>query len=453
MLVLYLAVLVTLAYLSRHLFHKYYLNPTRAWHPQDPQEPFHDHAGKEAPRYPHLDPLLGLDLAVQTWRDFQRGELSEGLRRRHARHGPTFAARSLGSECVYTIDPANIRAVTTHAFDRFGKSAWAAEAAKHVGHGVLLNDGEAWKHSRAMLKPIFHRSALKDEPALLEPHVRRLVEAMRALSSRARAVEGVVGEKGKASVFDFHELASMFTLDVVTEFLFGESTLCLQNPRREDGQDGVRFLSLVKEFEGPSGKFIAVGPLAWLSLAPSYRRLIHLVDGMKAFFKRKLNDIIEETRPCGSGADEVSQSQSQPPQPQWQSPSVFRSMKTAGASDDQIQGEVQNIFFASYDTTSAFLANVMHVLVHHPGVQLRLRREIGVLGGRSPTKQDLASFEYLRLFLMEGMSDPLPPSSLQMFLFLFSPFFVFLSAGPGALKLLLRREGRKMRSPSWCCYQ
>lgn len=404
MLVLYLAVLVTLACLLRHLFHKYYLYlyPTRAWH--HPWEPLHDHTAKKAPRYPHLDPFLGLDLAVQTWRDFQRGELSEGLRRRHARHGPTFAARGLGgSACIYTIDPANIRAVTTaaHALDTFGKSAWAAEAAKHVGHGVLLNDGEAWRQSRAVLKPIFHRSALQDEPALLEPHVGRLVDTMRALSSRAAEGVVVVGDKGKAGVFDFHELASMFTLDVVTEFLFGKSTLCLQNPRREDGQDGVRFLSLIKEFEGPSGKFIAVGPLAWLSLAPSYRRLIHLVDGMKAFFKRKLNDIIDETQ---------SQSLLPPQRPQWQSPSVFRSMKTAGASDDQIQGEVQNIFFASYDTTSAFLANVMHVLVHHPGVQLRLRREIGILGGQSPTKQDLASFEYLRLFLMEGMSDPPPPA-------------------------------------------
>lgn len=390
MLVIYLAVFVTFACLLRHIFYKYYpLNSHD--HAKHHYHHVHGH-GKDAPRYPHLDPLFGLDLAVQTWRDFQRGELSEGMRRRHLHHGRTFAANSWGAECVYTIEPENIRAVTTHEFDKFGKSAWVGEAAKHVGHGVLLNEGAAWKQSRTMLKPIFNRSAL-DEPALLEPHVRRLVDTMRTLSSRSREGEG---EKGKANAFDFHELASMFTLDVVTEFLFGKSTLCLQSPRQESGQEGVYFLSLVKNFEGPSGKFIAVGPLAWLGLAPSYRRLISLVDGMKAFFKKKLDDIIEETKPCGSGAAEAaSRSQSQ-------SPSVFRSMKTAGASYDQIQGEVQNIFFASYDTTSAFLANVMHVLVHNPGIQLRLRQEIGILGGRLPTNKDLSSFDYLRLFLMEG---------------------------------------------------
>lgn len=408
MLVVYLTVSVTFACLLRHFVHKRYRLQYSHDHTQQQHRHYSYGKGEHAPRYPHLDPLFGLDLAVQTWRDFQRGELSEGMRRRHMRHGRTFSANSLGAECIYTIEPENIRAVTTHDFDSFGKSAWVAEAAKHVGHGVLLNEGEAWRYSRTMLKPIFNRSAL-DEPTLLEPHVRRLVDTMRALSARSRR-EGQ-GEKAKAHAFDFHELASMFTLDVVTEFLFGKSTLCLQRPRQQDGQDGVHFLSLVKGFEGPSGQFIAVGPLAWLGLAPSYRRLISLVDGMKAFFRRKLNETIKETKPCGGGAapGEVS------PSLQLQSPSVFRSMKTAGASDDQIQGEVQNIFFASYDTTSAFLANVMHVLVHHPGIQLRLRQEIGILGGRLPTNKDLASFEYLRLFLMEGTLACLSPNNDSFF--------------------------------------
>lgn len=390
MLVIYLAVFVTCTCLLRQISHKYYL-----------RHHSHDHqAAQDAPRYPHLDPFFGLDLVIQTWREFQRGELSEGMRRRHVCYGPTFATNSLGAEVICTIEPENIRAVTTHDFDKFGKSAWVGEAAKHVGHGVLLNEGEAWKHSRSMLKPIFNRSAL-DEPTLMEPHVKRLVDAMRALSSQSQQGDG---QNGKSKVFDFQELASMFILDIVTEFLFGKSTLCLQYPRQKDGQDGVRFLSVVKEFEGPSGKFIAVGPLAWLSLAPSYRRLIGVANDMKSFFKRKLKEIMDdETISCsGSGSGSGSNLGAAPLS---QSLSVFRSMKTAGASDNQIQGEVQNIFFASYDTTSAFLANVMHVLVQNPGVQLKLRREIGILGGRSPTNKDLASFEYLRMFLMEGMSD------------------------------------------------
>lgn len=348
-------------------------------------QPYHpvttrDRRAQAAPRlYPHLDPFLGLDLAIQTWRDFRSGELSEGLRRRHALYGRTFLANNLGGDNIYTVEPDNIRAITTTHFSRFGKAGWVSEAAKHVGNGVLMSEGEAWKRSRAMLKPVFARTAV-DEPGFMEPHVERLVGEMKRLSGEGCAV------------FDFHELACMFTLDVVTEFLFGQSTRCLENPRGPEGEEGMDFLSLVKKFEGPSGEFIAVGLLAWLRLMPSYMYLIGLVRGMKTWFSRKLDGIMAE-----------SNTVSTPKSPR----SVFTAMKAAGIPVDRIQGELQNVFFASYDTTSAFLANLVYVLARYPGVQAKLRREVGdSLGGRHPTNHALAKMEYLQLVIMEGSRSP-----------------------------------------------
>ncbi|CAN8101932.1 unnamed protein product [Discula destructiva] len=344
-----------------------------------------------ASKYPHLDPFFGLDLAIQTWRDFQRGELCEGLRKRHLKYGATFSTNSLGSTTIYTTEPENIRTITTREFAKFGKSGWVVEAAKHIGSGVLMNEGEAWKHSRTMLKPMFSRTTL-DEPTMLEPHVQNLVSEMRRLAQKGHGV------------FDFHELASMFTLDVVTEFLFGKSTDCLGNPEQADGKDGVNFLTLVKGFEGPSGQFIAVGPLAWFGLIRSYKRLISLVDGMKAFFRKKLNDII---------ADSMLHGCAPPGQPKFHkaSLSIFRSMKDAGVSDSRIQGELQNIFFASYDTTSTFLANLIYVLVRHPNSQQRIRDEIAGLGGRPPTSKELARMDFLKMFIMEALRLYSPVSS------------------------------------------
>lgn len=347
-------------------------------------------------KYPHLDPFLGLDLIVQIWRDFCRGELSEGLRRRHATYGRTFLTRNLGSDCVYTMDPDNIRTITTLGFENFGKAGWTAEAAKHVGEGVLMNEGRAWKHSRAMLKPIFSQSAMA-EPVALEPHVRNLVGRMRHFSDVDNGV------------FDFHELASMFTLDVVTEFLFGTSTDCLGNPGGADGQDGLHFLALVKDFEGPSGKFIALGPLAWLGLLPRYRRLIRLVEGMRDFFQRKLNDIVSEVRSSCAGSVRRGE-----PRFAELSPSVFRSMKAAGLSDERIQGELQNIFFASYDTTSTFLANLMYILVRHAAVLQRLREEIAFLEGRPPSRRDLGRMHFMQLVIMEGSFTRNRPEMLHL---------------------------------------
>ncbi|ROV95213.1 hypothetical protein VMCG_08543 [Cytospora schulzeri] len=328
-------------------------------------------------RYPHLDPFLGLDLAIQTWRDFHNGELSEGLRRRHALYGRTFLTNNIGDDYIYTVEPENIRNITTAQFSNFGKSAWVAEAAKHVGNGVLLNDGEAWKRSRTMLKPIFARTAV-DEPTFMEPHVKRLVEEMKRLG----------GRDGQGT-FDFHELACMLTLDVVTEFLFGKSTRCMGVPKESEGEEGMDFLSLVKNFEGPSGEFISVGMLAWLGLLPSYWQLVGIVNGMKAWFGKKLDEIMAESNTVLA--------------PKTQRSGVFTAMKAAGISGERIQGELQNVFFASYDTTSAFLANLIYVLVHYPGVQGKLREEVKSLGGRNPTNNDLSKMEYLRLVIMEAL--------------------------------------------------
>lgn len=323
--------------------------------------------------YPHLDVFGGLDLTLQVWREFRSGELSEGMRRRHNRCGSTFMARDLGSNCIYTIEPRNIRTVTTTNFEHWGKSAWVGEAAKHVGNGVLLNEGEAWKRSRNLLRPIFART-VADTPASLEPHLQRLIATMRE-------------KQGEA--FDFQRLAGVFVLDVTTEFLFGQPTNCLASG--EGAQDALHFLSLVKQFEPPSAMFMAVGALAWLQLLPNYRALIQCVNGMKSFFRRKLDSII-----ASSKTPSWPESRSVPP-------NVFRMMKAQGIPREQIQGELQNIFFASYDTTTALLSNLVELVARNTGVQQRLREEVATcLGGRRATSRDLLKMEYLQCVVSEG---------------------------------------------------
>ncbi|KAJ2960472.1 hypothetical protein NQ176_g11051 [Zarea fungicola] len=234
-------------------------------------------ASSHAPSlYPHRFPFWGLDLSLEMWRDFSRGELAEGMRRRHAHCGTTFQARELfGGKCLYTIDPENIRAVTTSQFTEFQKSAWVDEASKHIGHGVLMNEGEAWRRSKAVLKPVFSRTRL-DELALASPHVEKMLAVI---------------QQQNGETFDFLELATRFSLDVVTDFLFDGSVDSLT--AADQNTEGKQFLSLVKAFEPACGLFIAVGALAWFKLAVSYKQLLAVVGGMKTFFKRRI-DLLRE---------------------------------------------------------------------------------------------------------------------------------------------------------------
>ncbi|KAM3508845.1 hypothetical protein MY11210_006556 [Beauveria gryllotalpidicola] len=356
----------------------------------------------ELPTYPHLDQFWGLDLYLSMWRDFTCGRLAEGMRMRHVRYGATFRARELlGGECIYTIDPDNIRAVTTSQFAQFQKAAWVGEASKHIGHGVLMNEGEAWRRSRALLKPVFAKTTL-DELALVEPHVKAMISVIRDHGGRA---------------FDFSELARRFSLDVVTEFLFDGSveSLCSSNNNNNSSSssstDGADFLRLVKAFEPACGLFIAVGALAWLKLAFSYRALLAVVGGMKAFFKQRL-DLLREKQ----------QQQQQQQQQQWyrhggggdrasSSTSLFRMLEKEGLLVDDMQAELQNIFFASFDTTTALLANLVRVLAERVDVQEKLRGEMAHLDGTPPTRRDISAMPYLRSVLYEGLRLYTPVAS------------------------------------------
>lgn len=334
--------------------------------------------------YPHTSPFLGLDLVRQLWMDFYSGRFSEGIRCRHVLYGPTFSANILGKNYIYTIEPENIHAViTTRESQNFEKSEWVFEAAKHIGYGILLNEGEAWRLSRMTLRPMFASNSI-DEPTLMEPHVRRLIAQMVALSESEGA-------------FEFHRLADMFMLDVVTEFLFGKTTGCLESPRGPAGEDGVDFLTLVRSFDGPSASVIALGTPARIKLLFSSGRLNEMVVGMKSFFERKLADIMADA--------EDSSARTSP----W---SVFRMMRARNIPDEQIQGELQNIFFASWDTTSGLLANTVYALLRNQHVQARLREEIRSLHGKPPTRQELNSMKYLGLVVKEGACMP-PPQKLS----------------------------------------
>ena len=44
-----------------------------------------------------------------------------------------------------------------------------------LGPGAFTSDGEVWRHSREMLKPVFRRTAIKDM-GRLERHFGRLLE-------------------------------------------------------------------------------------------------------------------------------------------------------------------------------------------------------------------------------------------------------------------------------------
>jgi cytochrome P450 len=73
-------------------------------------------------------------------------------------------------------------------------------------------------------------------------------------------------------------------------------------------------------------------------------------------------------------------------------------------SDAEVRDEVMTLFLAGHETTANALAWTFYLLSRHPDVYLRLRAEVdGVLGGRTPTMQDLPRMPYAMQVFKEAM--------------------------------------------------
>jgi cytochrome P450 len=76
----------------------------------------------------------------------------------------------------------------------------------------------------------------------------------------------------------------------------------------------------------------------------------------------------------------------------------------AGLNAAEVRDEVITIFMAGHETTAVTLTFVWYLLSQHPAVEEKLHAELdAVLGGRTPTAEDLARLPYTRMVIEETM--------------------------------------------------
>lgn len=127
--------------------------------------------------YPHKDPLLGYDLYRVIERSRQQNNVIPTMQRLFDTYGNgmTFQALTWGIPTLYSADPRIIRAVLKECFHNFGLEPFRKPFNDPwISRGILVSDGQEWKTSRAILRPLFQKSQHADLPAL-EVHVQRFI--------------------------------------------------------------------------------------------------------------------------------------------------------------------------------------------------------------------------------------------------------------------------------------
>lgn len=338
-----------------------------------------DNGCKPYKKYPHKDPIFGLDLLLENVELSKTGGFLDKISERYARLNTyTFSQLLLRREVINTSEPENVKAILATQFKDFSlPPTRKAASTVLLGHGIFNSDGADWETSRSLLRPNFVRSQIGDLDTF-EKHITHLIARI----------------PRDGSTVDLQPLFFMLTMDSATEFLFGESTGVLlggdASVKGEMFSDAFTYAQERIGLEGRVGKVV--------NLFPNKRykdsiKFIHEYVGnyvQKAVELRKANFNVEVKK---EGQKYV----------------FLEQLASIGVDKKKIQDELMNILLAGRDTTASLLSYTFYILARRPDVFEKLRAEVLSLGSERPTFEQLKSLKYLQYTLNEGMNFLSPP--------------------------------------------
>lgn len=333
---------------------------------------------KPAAKYPHKDPILGLDIFRDNARYLREGKFLEAVADRYATINggvSTFTSLFMGDTIINTMEPENIKAILATKFKHFELPQRRKDAFHPIfGHGIFTTDGKEWEDSRALLRPSFVRSQVGDL-ATFEEHISKLIAKI---------------PKDGTSV-DLQHLFFMLTMDSATDFLLGESTDILSDG---DNARSERFAQAFTYVQEKAGLQSRVGKLATLFRDKRYEDDIKFVHEYIGVYVRTA---IEKGKQYQGSEKERVQEDGKA------SRYIFlNELAKTGYPAKKIQDEILNILLAGRDTTASLLSQVFYVLARRPDIFEKLRAEVMQLDNSRPSFEQIKDMKYLKACLNEG---------------------------------------------------
>lgn len=329
------------------------------------------HGCAEVAKFPHKDPVFGLDLLVKELKMHTDGTYLGEIERQYDLYGKTFEVLFFGSRMIRTKDPKNIQTILGHKANDYGLQPLREGLAEpFFGRGINTTDGEYWQYSRSLIKPTFSRVEICNFTAL-ESHFGRLMDLL----------------PRDGTAIDLQPLFSRLFLDSSTEFLFGKSTDTLLPLPAEEGELFIQAFDYA--IEG-LGQRVRLGPLKFLYRNPKWYQSIGTVH---AFVEQQIDEALEvEKRRKRSGITEYK--------PDHRYVLLHEMVKS---TDDKLdlRSQILAVFMPSRETTSSLITNVFHALARNPDVWAKLRKEVLALGDEPLTFELLKATKYLQWVINE----------------------------------------------------
>lgn len=238
-----------------------------------------------------------------------------------------------------------------------------------LGNGLLTNrDYDSWLAQRRLIQPAFHRRSVADLAGSIGQAGLQMLDRWQAQYPPGQAI-------------DIAQEMMRVTLDVIGRTMFGADVLEQATTIGRAVQVGTEFVS--RRTQSPLK--LPVGLPTPGNLA--FRRARRDLDGViYAILDRRLAD--------GERHDDLLDMLI-----------TARDADTGqGMTREQLRDEMATIFLAGHETTANTLAWTWYLLAQHPAALRRLQDEVDqVLGGRTPTMQDLHSLPYTAAVFDEAL--------------------------------------------------
>ncbi|KIJ25685.1 hypothetical protein M422DRAFT_236883 [Sphaerobolus stellatus SS14] len=367
-----------------------------------------------------------LDLLFQLILRESHEYCGETIREWAEKYGPTYDMNLLWGNQIITVDPSNVKHMLANDFESFGKGAkFHTMLETFLGSGIFTTDGDVWKMHRAIARPFFSAERVTD------------FECFERHTSRALDIMSEYGRNGET--FDLQHILSRFTLNVGTDFLFGQDC-SVSN----------------EEYEAFSNAFNQASSIVArrVKIGSTWRFFEWGEDPTKEPM-RIINAFVDPIMKQGMQAAAVDKPMEE---------KTFLEHLVDSVSDIKIvRDELLNVLLASRDTTASLLTYTIYSLVTNPHVCERARKEIfNTMGDRGePTLIDIKKMGYLRAIINEVLRlfPPVPfnirrcvkSSTLPSVLSKDGPFSIAPGISVTYSPLLIQRS-TELWGPSACVF-
>ena len=291
----------------------------------------------------------------------------------------------MGDELILTRDPENLKAIFVSQVNDYDLgSDRMAILEPLIGTGVLNNAGEAWKHSRALLRPQFAREVVSD----LEMEERHLDDVW-------LVVDRELAEDGWTGILELQRTFFNLTIGTSIDFLIGHKT------NVHDGQVGNRKGSDIEALPMKEDFVIAsvwtyikllFGKNHWIIPSWSLRYRSEKIRGFLRPFIRAALDRLDDKGKVNLTSEGRF---------------IFIEELVKSTRDPtKLENEIVGVLAAARGTTSLLLAWTIYFLARNPQVFEKLRAAVVSQFGLTSegiTLKGLEASEYLGMVTKESL--------------------------------------------------